>query len=147
MKNTTTYDTSYANVTELSDSDVSQPLHLNFFSLVTVFLPLIAVVGNWAVILSVKREKSLQTSTNFLIVSLAVADLLVGLIVMPWGIYALVIRFPIRIILIEFHFHYFSLQVSHQWHLPYVICDLYMTIDVICSTASIFNLVAISVDR
>lgn len=63
---------------------------LNFFSLVTIFLPLAAVIGNWAVILSVKREKSLQTSTNFLIVSLAVADLLVGLIVMPWGIFALV---------------------------------------------------------
>ena len=93
MKNTTTYDTSYQNVTELSDSDVTQPLQLNFFSLVTVFLPLIAVVGNWAVILSVKREKSLQTSTNFLIVSLAVADLLVGLIVMPWGIFALVSNF------------------------------------------------------
>ncbi len=65
-------------------------LSLNYFALVTVIFPLATVVGNWAVILSVKREKSLQTSTNFLIVSLAVADLLVGLIVMPWGIYALV---------------------------------------------------------
>ena len=32
----------------------------------------------------------LQTSTNFLIVSLAVADLFVALFVMPWGIYLLV---------------------------------------------------------
>ena len=119
----------------------------NFLGLVCSVLPIITLVGNGAVLRAVQREKNLQNSTNFLIVSLAVADLLVGLIVMPWGIYALVIRFPIRIILIEFHFHYFSLQVSHQWHLPYVICDLYMTIDVICSTASIFNLVAISVDR
>ena len=36
------------------------------------------------------QEKVLQTSTNFLIVSLAVADLFVALFVMPWGIYLLV---------------------------------------------------------
>ena len=36
------------------------------------------------------QEKVLRTSTNFLIVSLAVADLFVALFVMPWGIYLLV---------------------------------------------------------
>ncbi len=41
----------------------------------------------------------------------------------------------------------FVFQVSNQWYLPYIICDVYMAADVICSTASIFNLVAISVDR
>ena len=73
-----------------TQQDLREPIQLNFYSLVTISLPLVAIIGNWAVILSVKREKSLQTSTNFLIVSLAVADLLVGLIVMPWGIFALV---------------------------------------------------------
>lgn len=33
------------------------------------------------------------------------------------------------------------------WTLPFVLCDLYIAMDVICSTASIFNLVAISIDR
>ena len=46
----------------------------------------------------------------------------------------------------ELYFPFFF-QVSSQWTLPYVICDIYMTMDVICSTASIFNLVAISLDR
>ena len=43
-------------------------------------------------IASVIAEKGLQTSTNYLIVSLAVADFLVAILVMPWGIYALVSR-------------------------------------------------------
>ena len=132
---------SYFNETVVEDYEA------NFLGLVCSVLPIITLVGNGAVLLAVKREKNLQNSTNFLIVSLAVADLLVGLIVMPWGIYALVISFPLRLSSsIDVSFLTF-LQVSHQWHLPYVICELYMTIDVICSTASIFNLVAISVDR
>ena len=63
---------------------------MNFLGLVTITFPLMTLIGNWAVIVAVYRLKNLQNSTNFLIVSLAVADLLVGLIVMPWGIFALV---------------------------------------------------------
>ena len=63
---------------------------MNFLGLVTITFPLVTLIGNWAVIVAVYRLKNLQNSTNFLIVSLAVADLLVGLIVMPWGIFALV---------------------------------------------------------
>ncbi|XP_053633231.1 dopamine D2-like receptor isoform X2 [Cherax quadricarinatus] len=33
------------------------------------------------------------------------------------------------------------------WGLGPIICDLYITMDVVCSTSSIFNLVAISIDR
>uniref|UniRef100_A0A1A9VX18 G-protein coupled receptors family 1 profile domain-containing protein n=1 Tax=Glossina austeni TaxID=7395 RepID=A0A1A9VX18_GLOAU len=40
-----------------------------------------------------------------------------------------------------------SLQVNVTWGLPYFACDFYIAMDVICSTSSIFNLVAISVDR
>ena len=40
-----------------------------------------------------------------------------------------------------------SLQVYDLWTLPFFLCDLYIAMDVICSTASIFNLVAISMDR
>lgn len=34
-----------------------------------------------------------------------------------------------------------------RWELSDTLCDLYIAIDVTCSTASIFNLVAISIDR
>ena len=97
----------FSNETSYFNETLVEEYEANFLGLVCSVLPIITLVGNGAVLRAVQREKNLQNSTNFLIVSLAVADLLVGLIVMPWGIYALVIRFPIRIILIEFHFHYF----------------------------------------
>ena len=62
----------------------------NYWGLSIVVLPLLTALGNVLVILSVTQEKVLQTSTNYLIVSLAVADLFVALFVMPWGIYLLV---------------------------------------------------------
>ena len=34
-----------------------------------------------------------------------------------------------------------------MWELPFLMCDIYISLDVICSTASILNLVAISFDR
>ncbi len=34
-----------------------------------------------------------------------------------------------------------------MWGLPEVVCDFYIALDVVCSTSSIFNLVAISFDR
>ena len=34
-----------------------------------------------------------------------------------------------------------------EWDLPYALCDFYLAMDVVCSTSSIFNLVAISLDR
>ena len=78
------------NFNDSTNINTWNPIQLNFFGLLAIMLPIVAIIGNWAVILSVRREKGLQTSTNYLIVSLAVADLLVGLIVMPWGIFALV---------------------------------------------------------
>ncbi len=41
----------------------------------------------------------------------------------------------------------FSLQMFQLWTLPFALCDAYIAMDVVCSTASIFNLVAISIDR
>ena len=58
-------------------------LVLSLFSLFTIF-------GNMLVILSVAKERSLQGLTNYLIVSLALADLFVALFCMPFGIYVLV---------------------------------------------------------
>ncbi|CAG9582962.1 unnamed protein product [Danaus chrysippus] len=98
----------------------------NPWALSLIVFPLLTLFGNVLVILSVARERSLQTATNYFIVSLAVADLLVAVVVMPFGVYYL---------------------FNGVWGLPAVVCDCYIAMDVTCSTSSIFNLVAISVDR
>ncbi|KAI5631243.1 7 transmembrane receptor (rhodopsin family) domain-containing protein [Phthorimaea operculella] len=62
----------------------------NFWALSLLVFPLLTLFGNVLVIMSVVKERSLQTATNYFIVSLAVADLLVAVVVMPFGVYYLV---------------------------------------------------------
>lgn len=62
----------------------------NYWALVLVLFPVFTLFGNVLVILSVYRERTLQTVTNYFIVSLAIADLLVAVVVMPFAVYVLV---------------------------------------------------------
>ncbi|KAJ8687210.1 hypothetical protein QAD02_023004 [Eretmocerus hayati] len=82
--------------------------------------------GNVLVILSVFTYKPLRIVQNFFIVSLAVADLAVGLLVMPFNI------------------AYFVLG---KWIFGIHVCKLWLTCDVLCCTASILNLCTIALDR
>nr|QQY02459.1 5-hydroxytryptamine receptor 1A-3 [Cryptocotyle lingua] len=84
------------------------------------------MIGNMLVTLAVALVRKLQTPSNFLIVSLAVSDLFVGLVVMP--------------ITIIYH-------LNQEWPFNEALCDTYIAFDVLLCTASILNLCAISVDR
>lgn len=68
-----------------SSSDPSPPY--NFYAVLLVLLIFCVVFGNVLVCVAVSRERALQTTTNYLIVSLAVSDLLLATLVMPWGVY------------------------------------------------------------
>ncbi|XP_043500955.1 dopamine D2-like receptor isoform X2 [Polistes fuscatus] len=117
-----------ANDTECNPTSVDEKSNpSNWWALILVIVPCLTLFGNVLVILAVVREKALQTVTNYFIVSLAVADLLVAVLVMPFAVYVLV--------------------NSGSWSLPGFVCDFYIAMDVTCSTSSIFNLVAISIDR
>uniref|UniRef100_A0A8D1PJ80 G-protein coupled receptors family 1 profile domain-containing protein n=1 Tax=Sus scrofa TaxID=9823 RepID=A0A8D1PJ80_PIG len=85
------------------------------------------LAGNSLVCVSVAAERALQTPTNYFIVSLAAADLLLALLVLPLFVYS------------EVH--------GGVWLLSPGLCDALMAMDVMLCTASIFNLCAISVDR
>uniref|UniRef100_A0A3B1IZ00 G-protein coupled receptors family 1 profile domain-containing protein n=1 Tax=Astyanax mexicanus TaxID=7994 RepID=A0A3B1IZ00_ASTMX len=59
----------------------------NFLAVLLVLLIGCVVFGNVLVCVAVLRERTLQTTTNYLIVSLAVSDLLLATLVMPWAVY------------------------------------------------------------
>lgn len=61
----------------------------NYLALVLgVPLILIIILGNVLVCLSVLTERSLKTATNYFIISLAVADLLLAVLVLPLYVYS-----------------------------------------------------------
>ncbi|MEJ1275203.1 dopamine receptor D2 [Cricetulus griseus] len=108
-----------------SEGKADRPQY-NYYAMLLTLLIFIIVFGNVLVCMAVSREKALQTTTNYLIVSLAVADLLVATLVMPWVVY---------------------LEVVGEWKFSRIHCDIFVTLDVMMCTASILNLCAISIDR
>lgn len=69
--------------TNVSLSEQNPGLELNWAALLIVMVIIPTIGGNILVILAVWLERKLQNATNFFLMSLAVADLLVGLLVMP----------------------------------------------------------------
>ena len=95
-------------------------------SVMLAFIALGSFAGNTLVILSVATKKRLRTVTNCFVVSLAIADCLVSLLVLPLNI---------------------KVQLTGSWKLGVILCDLWISMDVMLCTASILNLCCISLDR
>lgn len=89
-------------------------------------ISLITIVMNILVLCAVKTEKKLQTVGNLYIVSLSIADLIVGAAVMPLHIVDL---------------------LSPKWPLGLATCLFWLSMDYVASTASIFNLFILCMDR
>ncbi|GFT67148.1 octopamine receptor [Nephila pilipes] len=105
------------------------PLTLLDITLITVLtiIILITILGNTLIIAAVATTRRLRTVTNYFVVSLAVSDLLVGLLVMPFAVVKEV--------------------TDGLWLFGQVACELWVSLDVMLCTASILNLCCISVDR
>lgn len=90
------YNDSYENRTLNGSSLEQKPTHYNYYAMLLTLLIFVIVFGNVLVCMAVSKEKALQTTTNYLIVSLAVADLLVATLVMPWVVYMEVRRLRLQ---------------------------------------------------
>jgi hypothetical protein len=105
------------------------PLLSLSFALETVALGLMILLtigGNLLVIVAVVSSPKLRSPTYYLIVNLAVADLLLGITVLPLSA---------------------TLELSGVWLLGSSACSVWTALDVLCCTASILSLCCISVDR
>uniref|UniRef100_A0A8C6UF11 Histamine receptor H2 n=1 Tax=Neogobius melanostomus TaxID=47308 RepID=A0A8C6UF11_9GOBI len=95
--------------------------------LALIFLIIITVGGNVLVCLAVGLSRRLWRISNCFVVSLAITDLLLGLLALPFSA---------------------SVELRRgRWSLGGVLCNLYVSIDVTLCTSSILTLMAISVDR
>lgn len=90
------------------------------------FIILCALLGNLLVIVSVMRHRKLRVITNYFVVSLALADMLVAIFAMTFNA---------------------SVELSGRWLFGYFMCDVWNSLDVFFSTVSILHLCCISVDR
>ncbi|KAM9803998.1 muscarinic acetylcholine receptor M3 [Neosynchiropus ocellatus] len=94
--------------------------------LLTGMLSLVTIIGNLLVVVSFKVNRQLKTVNNYFLLSLAVADLIIGVISMNL---------------------YTTYLVMGYWAMGNWACDLWLAIDYVASNASVMNLLVISFDR
>ena len=93
---------------------------------VAAILSVITAGGNLLVVVSYRMDRHLQTVSNYLLLSLSVADFTIGAISMPL---------------------YTTYLVLGYWPLGPVFCDVWLSLDYTMSNASVANLLVISFDR
>ncbi|XP_030050962.1 trace amine-associated receptor 2 [Microcaecilia unicolor] len=87
---------------------------------------IITIFGNLCIIISIAHFKQLHSPTNFLILSMAATDFLLGFMIMPYSM--------IR-------------SVENCWYFGNLFCKVHYSFDLMLSVISIFHLCSIAVDR
>ncbi|KAG7264092.1 hypothetical protein CRUP_021270, partial [Coryphaenoides rupestris] len=91
-----------------------------------VTLVVVIVLGNALVIFAFKVDKSLRRQCNYYFLNLAISDFLVGAVCIPL---------------------YMPYVLTGRWPLGRALCKLWLVMDYLLCSASVFNIVLISYDR
>lgn len=89
-------------------------------------ISVMSVIGNGLVILVIAKNKKMQTVTNIFIANLAVADVAIGLLSIPFQ---------------------FQAAILQTWVLPYFMCSLAPFVQALSVNISVFTLAVIAIDR
>ncbi|XP_078504114.1 trace amine-associated receptor 3-like [Lissotriton helveticus] len=120
------------NCSQFGNVSISCPSHIRSFSVRTIMYSFlivsitITIFGNLAIIISISHFKQLHSPTNFLILSMAATDFLIGFIIMPYSMFR---------------------SVEKCWLFGYMFCRIHYSFDLMLSFASIFHLCSIAIDR
>ncbi|GBN49228.1 Dopamine receptor 1 [Araneus ventricosus] len=112
-----------------NDEDVDGSWDITTKCLIGIPLAIIifmSLTGNFLVCLAIYTDRRLRKLGNLFLVSLAISDLFVSSLVMTFAV---------------------ANDVMGYWMFGPQFCDTWIAFDVMCSTASILNLCAISLDR
>ncbi|XP_008553158.2 gastrin/cholecystokinin type B receptor-like [Microplitis demolitor] len=98
------------------------------YFLISLYIPtiLLAVTANLIVIIVVIKFQYMRSVTNYFVVNLSVADLLVTLICMPMSV---------------------SQAISIIWNYGEIMCKLFFYLQGVAVAASVFTITAMSIDR
>uniref|UniRef100_A0A663E9F8 G-protein coupled receptors family 1 profile domain-containing protein n=1 Tax=Aquila chrysaetos chrysaetos TaxID=223781 RepID=A0A663E9F8_AQUCH len=91
-----------------------------------VLLALVTILGNILVILAFIMDRNLRHRSNYFFLNLAISDFAVGAFCMPL---------------------YIPYALTGTWHLGRGLCKIWLVMDYLLCTASVFNIVLISYDR
>ncbi|KAL3865125.1 hypothetical protein ACJMK2_006754 [Sinanodonta woodiana] len=100
--------------------------HIIMASILVAVIMFVIVFGNLLVVVAIATDKNLKSTQHWFIASLAVADFLLGLVIMPFSL---------------------ANELMGYWYFGYVWCDLWKAIDVLLCTASILSICLVSLDR
>uniref|UniRef100_A0A8B9FWP4 G-protein coupled receptors family 1 profile domain-containing protein n=1 Tax=Amazona collaria TaxID=241587 RepID=A0A8B9FWP4_9PSIT len=108
------------------NSTPHSPAATGLILLAALAVLLATVLGNTLVVVAISTSRALRAPQNLFLVSLASADILVAILVLPFSL---------------------ANEVMGYWYFGGLWCSLYLALDVLLCTSSIGHLCAISLDR